>query len=133
PRPRDSNPVKTTPTTAPGPDRYPANSLGSPQPSLPITTHQRHQPPPLVASLAITAVTATSAPVSAITPPIAATSALAPPVIPGPHRDPHHASRSRITAADLRTPRPAPTPSSPHHHHVSLCFQCETSTPHDMS
>ncbi|KAG6882217.1 hypothetical protein C0993_011482, partial [Termitomyces sp. T159_Od127] len=81
------------------PDRYPANSLSSPRPSPPITTCQRHQPLPLAASPAITAMTATSVPVSAITPPIAATSALAPPVTPGLRQDPHHASRSRITAA----------------------------------
>ncbi|KAG6871292.1 hypothetical protein C0993_003531, partial [Termitomyces sp. T159_Od127] len=99
PRPRDSNPPKTTPTTALGLDCYPANSLSNSQPSLAITARQRHQPPPLVASPAITAVTATSALVSAITPPIAAMSALAPPVTPGPRRDPHHASQSRITAA----------------------------------
>ncbi|KAG6863498.1 hypothetical protein C0993_011269, partial [Termitomyces sp. T159_Od127] len=106
PRPQDSNPLKTTPTTAPGPDRYPANSLGSPRPSPPITACQRHQPPPLAASPAITAVTATSALVSAITPPIAATSAPAPPITPGPHQDPHHASQSRITAA--RPPHATP-------------------------
>ncbi|KAG6883007.1 hypothetical protein C0993_008316, partial [Termitomyces sp. T159_Od127] len=98
PRPQDSNPLLTTPTTAPGPDRYPANSLSSPRPSLAITAYQCHQPPPLAASLAITAVTATSAPVSAITPPIATTSAPAPPVTPSPCQDPHHASQSRITA-----------------------------------
>ncbi|KAG6876353.1 hypothetical protein C0993_003833, partial [Termitomyces sp. T159_Od127] len=148
--PRDSNPPKTTPTTAPGPDHYPANSLGNPRPSPAITACRRHQPPPPVASPAITghhrpslpqprhppaitAVTATSAPVSAITPPIAATSAPAPPVTPGPHQDPHHASQSCITAADLRTPCPAPAPSSPHHHDVSLRFQYETSTLRDMS
>ncbi|KAG6897526.1 hypothetical protein C0993_007475, partial [Termitomyces sp. T159_Od127] len=54
PWPQDSNPLKTTPTTAPGPDCYPANFLGSPRPSPPITARQRHQPPPPAASLVIT-------------------------------------------------------------------------------
>ncbi|KAG6864546.1 hypothetical protein C0993_008754 [Termitomyces sp. T159_Od127] len=79
PRPRDSNPPRTTPTTAPGPDRYLANSPGHHQPSPPVNAtshrHLRHpQPSPPIAarhhhshrhswhSPAITAVTATSAP-----------------------------------------------------------------------
>ncbi|KAG6894348.1 hypothetical protein C0993_011748 [Termitomyces sp. T159_Od127] len=81
--PQDANPLKTTPTTAPGPDRYLVNSLGSPRPSPPITARHHHSHHHLRHSPAITAMTATSAPVSAITPPIAATSALAPPVTPG--------------------------------------------------
>ncbi|KAG6882164.1 hypothetical protein C0993_011736 [Termitomyces sp. T159_Od127] len=139
PWPWDSNPPKTTPTTAPGPDRYPANSLGNPRLSLAITARRHHQPPPLAAfpaitghyrhshrhlrhPPAITAVTATSVPVSAITLPIAATSTPAPPVTPSPCRDLHHASRSCITATNLCSPHPASAPSSPHHHHVSLRF-----------
>ncbi|KAG6874853.1 hypothetical protein C0993_011935, partial [Termitomyces sp. T159_Od127] len=82
-RPQDPNPLKTTPTTAPGPDRYPANSLGSLRPSLAITACHHHSHRHLRHPLAITTVTATSAPVLAITPPIAATSAPAPPVTPG--------------------------------------------------
>ncbi|KAG6883215.1 hypothetical protein C0993_007373 [Termitomyces sp. T159_Od127] len=51
PRPRDSSTPKTTPTTAPGPDRYPANSPGHHQPSPPInatatTTCGTPQPSP---------------------------------------------------------------------------------------
>ncbi|KAG6876705.1 hypothetical protein C0993_000969 [Termitomyces sp. T159_Od127] len=105
PQPQDSNPPKTTPTTAPGPDRYPANSPGHHRPSPPVNTtshrHLRHpQPSPPIATRhphshhhsrhppAITAMTATSAPGLGyhITP------APAPPIIPGPRRDPHHAS-----------------------------------------
>ncbi|KAG6867686.1 hypothetical protein C0993_012428 [Termitomyces sp. T159_Od127] len=124
-QPRDSNPPKTTPTTTPGPDRYPANSLGSPWPSPAITARHCHQPPPPAASLAITAVTTTSAPVSAITSPIATTSALAPPVTPGPCQDPHHASQSRITA-DPTSACQAPLPLPPHHP-TTACL-CASST-----
>ncbi|KAG6881700.1 hypothetical protein C0993_000346, partial [Termitomyces sp. T159_Od127] len=38
PRPRDSSTPRTTPTTAPGPDRYPANSPGHHRPSPPVNT-----------------------------------------------------------------------------------------------
>ncbi|KAG6893126.1 hypothetical protein C0993_001957, partial [Termitomyces sp. T159_Od127] len=105
PRPWDPNPPKTTSTTAPGPDRYPANPLGHHRPSLPVNAtshrHLRHpQPSPAIAAHhhhshrhlrhppAITAMTATSAPGLGYRIP----SAPAPPVIPGPRRDPHHAS-----------------------------------------
>ncbi|KAG6893447.1 hypothetical protein C0993_001064, partial [Termitomyces sp. T159_Od127] len=127
PQLQDSNPLKTTPMTALSSDRYLANSLSSPRQSPPIIAHQRHQPPPLAASLAITAMTATSAPVLAITLPIAATSA--PAHAETPITDHNHAS----LLPDLRTPRLAPAPSSPPHHHVSLHFQCKTSTPRNMS
>ncbi|KAG6876288.1 hypothetical protein C0993_004297 [Termitomyces sp. T159_Od127] len=102
---RDSNPPKTTPTTAPGPDRYLANSPGHHRPSPPVNTTSHHhlqhsRPSPAITARqrhshrhsrhppAITAVTATSAPGLSyhITP------APAPPVTPGPCQDPHHAS-----------------------------------------
>ncbi|KAG6897322.1 hypothetical protein C0993_007607, partial [Termitomyces sp. T159_Od127] len=98
PWPQDLNPLKITSTTALGPDRYPANSLGSPRPSPAITACHRHSHRHLRHPLAITAMTTTSAPVSAITLLIASTSALAPPVAPGLRRDPYHASQSCITA-----------------------------------
>ncbi|KAG6876139.1 hypothetical protein C0993_005366 [Termitomyces sp. T159_Od127] len=105
PQPWDSNPPKTTPTTAPGLDRYLANSpshhrpslavnatshhhLQHPWPSPPITTHCHHSHRHSWHPLAITAMTATSAPgLSYHT-----TSALASPVTPGLRRDPHHTS-----------------------------------------
>ncbi|KAG6882462.1 hypothetical protein C0993_010461, partial [Termitomyces sp. T159_Od127] len=34
---------------------------------------------------------------------------------------------------NLHMPCPAPAPSSPPHHYMSLHFQCKTSTPHDIS
>ncbi|KAG6883046.1 hypothetical protein C0993_008158 [Termitomyces sp. T159_Od127] len=102
---RDSNPPKTTPTTPPGLDRYPANPPGHHRPSSPVSAtshrHLRHpQPsPPITARRyhshhhsrhppAITAMTATSAPGLGYH----TTSALAPPVTPSLHQDPHHAS-----------------------------------------
>ncbi|KAG6876972.1 hypothetical protein C0993_011447, partial [Termitomyces sp. T159_Od127] len=78
PQPWDSNPPKTTPTTAPGPDCYLANSSGyhrpspainatshlylrHPWPSLAITGHCHHSHRHSWHPPAITAVTATSA------------------------------------------------------------------------
>ncbi|KAG6864888.1 hypothetical protein C0993_008454 [Termitomyces sp. T159_Od127] len=101
----DSNPPKTSPTTAPGPDRYPANSPGYHRPSLPvnatshchlrhpwpspaITAHRHHSHRHLWHPPAITAVTTTSAPGLGYH----TTSAPAPPVTPSPRRDPYHAS-----------------------------------------
>ncbi|KAG6875002.1 hypothetical protein C0993_011252, partial [Termitomyces sp. T159_Od127] len=77
--PRDSNPPQNDPHDRPRPGPLPGHHW----PSLPPATATPGTP------LAITAVTATSAPASAITPPIAATSAPAPatPVALGPHGD----------------------------------------------
>ncbi|KAG6863431.1 hypothetical protein C0993_011473, partial [Termitomyces sp. T159_Od127] len=163
PRPQDSNPPKTTPTTAPGPDHYPTNSLGSPQPSPPITACQRHQPPPSAASLAITAHHCLSLPQP---PPLAASlshhrydchitaglgyhTALSCHISPGTtHHPPPPAEPPNMhpnpetpimhhnhasLPPNLHTPRPAPAPSSPPHHRMSLRFQCKTSTPRNMS
>ncbi|KAG6898478.1 hypothetical protein C0993_006590 [Termitomyces sp. T159_Od127] len=132
--PQDSNPPQNDPHDRPRPEPLPGQPPRQPPA---ITACHRHQPPPLAASpLAITAVTATSALASAITPPIATTSAPVPatPVTPGPCRDPHHASRSRITA-DPTSARhaPLPLPSSPPRCRVSLRSQCETSTLCNMS
>ncbi|KAG6861368.1 hypothetical protein C0993_002721, partial [Termitomyces sp. T159_Od127] len=64
-----SHSLKTTPTTAPGLDRYLANHLNNLWPSPPPATATSSIP------LAITAMTTTSAPALAITPPMTATSA----------------------------------------------------------
>ncbi|KAG6867789.1 hypothetical protein C0993_011056, partial [Termitomyces sp. T159_Od127] len=154
PQPWDSNPLKTTPTTTLGPDRYLANSLSSPRPSLPITAHQRHQPPPPAASPAITAHHCLSPPQP---PPLAASpghhhhdhhisaslgyhTAHSHHISAGTTRHPRPMPRppSCITIThhcrpNLRMPHPAPAPSSPHRHHMSLHFQYKTSAPHDMS
>ncbi|KAG6882619.1 hypothetical protein C0993_009835 [Termitomyces sp. T159_Od127] len=119
-----SRPTTDPRDSAPDLDRYPANSFDSPG---------HHRPPPPVTAtshcylrhpLAITAVTATSAPVLAIMLPIAATSApaLATPVTPSPCRDPHHASQSCITT-DLTFARHTPLLLPPHHPTtVCLCI-----------
>ncbi|KAG6895871.1 hypothetical protein C0993_009013, partial [Termitomyces sp. T159_Od127] len=101
PQPQDSNPPKTTPTTALGLDRYPANPPGHHRPSPPVdaTSHRHLQhpwpSPPITARHyhshchswhppAITAVTATSAPGLGYH----TTLAPAPPITPGLRRDP---------------------------------------------
>ncbi|KAG6881383.1 hypothetical protein C0993_001734, partial [Termitomyces sp. T159_Od127] len=77
PRPRDSNPPKTIPTTTPGLDRYLANSPSHHRPSPPVaTTATATRGIPR----AITAVIATLAPGLGYH----TTSALAPPITPGP-------------------------------------------------
>ncbi|KAG6883303.1 hypothetical protein C0993_006925 [Termitomyces sp. T159_Od127] len=130
PQPRGSNSPKTTPTTAPGPDRYPANSLGHHWPSPPVNTTSHHhlwhpRPSPAITAHchhshrhsrrppAITAMTTTSA----LGLGYHTTSVPAPPITPGPRQDPHHASRSRITTdltsachALLPLPLTAPLP-----------------------
>ncbi|KAG6884443.1 hypothetical protein C0993_011069 [Termitomyces sp. T159_Od127] len=105
PQPQDSNPPKTTSTTAPGPDRYLANSpshhrpsppinatshryLQHPWPSPPIAAHHHYSHRHLRHPLAITAMTATSAPGLGYH----ITSAPAPSITPGPRQDSHHAS-----------------------------------------
>ncbi|KAG6876030.1 hypothetical protein C0993_006143, partial [Termitomyces sp. T159_Od127] len=123
--------------TATQPTPLAASGHHRPSPAITATSHHHLRHPP-----AITAMTATSAPVLAITPPIAATSvpALATPITsntrhpPGLHRDPHYASQSCITdQPDLCMPCPAPAPFSLPHHCVSPCFQYKTSTLHNMS
>ncbi|KAG6882951.1 hypothetical protein C0993_008525 [Termitomyces sp. T159_Od127] len=120
--------------TAPGPDHYPANSLGNPRPSPPITAPSPPQPPPLVASpghhccdhhisTGLGYHTTHSRHISA------GTTHHPQPAL----RPPSHITIAHHRQPNLCTPHPAPAPSSPPYYHMSLHFQYETSMLHDMS
>ncbi|KAG6874703.1 hypothetical protein C0993_012561, partial [Termitomyces sp. T159_Od127] len=129
---RDSNPPKTTPTTALGLDRYLANSLGHHQPSPPVNATSHHhlqhpQPsPPITARcyhshrhsrhpLTITAVTATSMPGLDYYHISAGTTRHPQSML----RPPLHITITHHCRPGLHMPRPTPAPP---HHPTTTCL-----------